>query len=333
MPVQFRRFLLIAGLLIGLVFSGTIAIHSLTGVDWLESCYLAMVTLTTVGSRDIGTTPASMLFVICYLFLGLSFFTYGASSLGQLILSTDFRKMLEQRRMRQKIARLRDHFIVCGLGRMGLSICDYLSARNQPFVIVDHNEERLQDVCDGKQWLYMLGDATADEVLLAAGIEQARGLATVLASDADNIYVVLSARMLSSSVQIVSRASGDAAVVKLQRAGATRVISPFSSGAVKMARFMLNPSVEDFIEVTDARGSELELADIHINAGSPYIGKRLAETDFRERGVMVIGIRRLTGERLLPPPGSATILEGDSLFAFGTATAVQEMIGQSARTA
>ncbi len=333
MPVQFRRFLSIAGLLTGLVLSGTIAIRWLTGSTWLESCYMAVVTLTTVGSRDIGTTPVSMLFVICYLFLGLSFFTYGAFSLGQLILSTDFRYMLEQRRMKQEIAKLRNHFIVCGLGRMGLSICDYLSARHQPFVVIDHNEERLQDVCTGKQWLSMQGDATADEVLLAAGIEQARGLATVLASDADNIYVVLSARMLSSSVQIVSRASSDAAVVKLQRAGATRVISPFSSGAVKMARFMLNPSVEDFIEVTDARGSELELADIHIRAGSPYIGKRLTETDFRERGVMVIGIRRLSGERLLPPPGSATILEGDSLFAFGSATAVQQMIGQSAGTA
>lgn len=106
------------------------------------------------------------------------------------------------------------------------------------------------------------------------------------------------------------------------------MISPFSSGAVKMARFMLNPSIEDFLEITDARGSELELADVQIREGSPYIGMRLAETDLSRKGVMVIGIRRATGERLLPPSGNAMIHAGDSLFAFGSSAAVNAMIGE-----
>ncbi|MCA9080640.1 MAG: potassium channel protein [Planctomycetaceae bacterium] len=329
MRSQLHQFLSITGLLVGLVLFGAVSIHFLTGSGWLESCYLAVITLTTVGARDVGTTPAAMVFVILYLVLGLSIFTYGAFSLGQLILSTDFRNMLEQRRMRQDISRLRDHFIVCGLGRMGTAIAEYLAGRNQAFVVIDRDEEILEDVCQARGWLYLEGDATADELLIAAGIANARGLATVLASDADNVYVVLTARMLSSNVQIVARASEDAAVQKLQRAGATRVISPFSSGAVKMARLMLNPSVEDFLEITDEKGSDLELADIQIAEGSPYVGKQLAETDLRARGVMVIGIRRATGERLLPPSGAAVINAGDSLFAFGSAAAVQEMIGQS----
>ena len=162
-----------------------------------------------------------------------------------------------------------------------------------------------------------------------AGIGHARSLATVLATDADNVYVVLSARMLASGLQIIARASDEKAVEKMQRAGATRVVSPFSTGAVKMARFMLTPTVEDFFEITDTRGHDLELADVQITENSPYVGKKLMETDLREKGVMVVGIRRANGERLMPPPGTAVLMPGDSLFAFGSSAAVNGMIGES----
>ena len=114
----------------------------------------------------------------------------------------------------------------------------------------------------------------------------------------------------------------------MQRAGAARVVSPFTSGAQKMARFMLNPSIEDFLEIADRHGNELQLADVQVNPGSPYIGKQLQQPDLRDQGVMVIGIRRADGERLMPPPGSAVIQAGDSLFAFGNTDAVNQLIGQ-----
>ena len=151
----------------------------------------------------------------------------------------------------------------------------------------------------------------------------------MLPTDADNVYVVLSARMLAPNLQIIARESDEKAVEKLQRAGATRVVSPFSTGAQKMARFMVTPSIEDFLEIADSRGNELELADVHISAGSAFIDRQLQETDLREKGVMVIGIRRADGERLMPPPGSAVIQEGDSLFAFGSADAVNRLIGDN----
>ena len=271
---------------------------------------------------------ALMAFMIVYIVLGLSTFAYLATEVAQFLLNAEFRKLLERHRMDRSIATLKNHFIVCGLGRMGTSICQYLHERQQPFLVIDKDEDQLADVCGPRGWLYEVGDATSDNVLRRSGIQEARSLATVLPTDADNIYVVLSARLLSSKLQIVARASDETAIEKMQRAGATRVISPFSSGAVKMARFMLSPSIEDFLEITDKRGGELELADVLIRASSPYVGKKLADTDLRDRGVMVIGIRRASGEKLLPPPGTAIIMAGDSLFAFGSSAAVNAMIGE-----
>ncbi|MCB9949460.1 MAG: potassium channel protein [Planctomycetaceae bacterium] len=329
MRSEFRQILLLLSLLAGLVVVGTVGFRLLTDHGWVDSLYLAVVTLTTVGSRDAGKTPAAMLFVVVYLVMGLSVFSYGAFHLGQLIVNTDIRRLLEQRKMNAEIAELKGHFIICGLGRMGRAIAEYVATRGQKFVIIEREEEHIASDCRKRGWLFVVGDATDDAVLEQAGISRAQSLATTLPTDADNVYVVLSARMLSPKVQIVARASDDSAVQKLTRAGASRVISPFSSGATKMARLMLNPSVEDFLEITDDRGNDLELADVHIEEGSPYIGKKLSDTDLRQLGVMVIGIRRSTGERLLPPSGETVIKQGDSLFAFGSAAAVQKMIGQA----
>jgi voltage-gated potassium channel len=255
---------------------------------------------------------------------------HGVFQLGATVVDVELRRILGRRRMQNEIAKLKRHFVICGLGRMGIAIAEHLAARKTPFVVIDVNEEVLEAACRDRGWLGLVGDATDDTVLTNAGIERARGLATVLPTDADNVYVVLSARMLCSDIQIIARASDDAAMKKLERAGATRVVSPFSSGAVKMARFLLNPSIEDFLEVADDRGSDLELADVQITEDNPLVGKQLAETDLRERGVMVIGIRRANGERLLPPPGTAVIQAGDSLFAFGSSDVVNAMIGEQA---
>jgi voltage-gated potassium channel len=327
-----RRIVFIVALLLTLTLVGTIGFHLLTGEPWLDCVYQAIITLTTVGSRE--PDPLSdriKLFIICYLIFGLGVFSYSALQLGQAVFSFEMRSLIERRRMQNAISKLKDHFIVCGHGRMGETICHYLHDRNRPFVAVDIVEEHLIQLAQEHGWLYLHGDATDDQVLINAGIKQARSLASVLPTDADNVYVALSARMLNSNMQIIARASDEKAVEKLERAGASRVVmvSPFSSGAEKMARFMLNPSIEDFLEIADAQGNELELADVLISEHSPYVGKRLMETDLSEKGVMVIGIRRSNGERLMPPPSNAVIHPGDSLFAFGSTAAVNEMIDEA----
>lgn len=314
------------GLLMALTLFGTIGFRITTDNTWVQSLYLAVITLTTVGSRDAGTSPSSMIFVVVYLMVGLGIFTFSAFQIGSWIVSVDLHKVLERRRMQNQISNIENHSIICGQGRMGLAICEYLAERSKPFVVVDVNEERISPVCREKGWPFIVGDATDDDVLRKAGIELAASLTTALATDSDNLYVVLSARMLNPELKIIARAFDEKAVEKLERAGATRVVSPFWTGAVKMARFMLNPSIEDFIEIADSRGNELELADIQIPADSVYVGRKLMDTDLRTRGVMVIGIRRADGERLMPPPGEALIHAEDSLFVFGNSDAVNAIV-------
>lgn len=324
-----RTVLTTIGLLLALTLFGTVGFRLTSGSGWVESLYLAVITLTTVGARDPGTNTASMLFVVFYLAAGLGIFSFSVFQVGSWIVSADIHKMLERRRMQKRISDLKGHSIVCGQGRMGLEICEYLTERDRSVVVVDHDEERITPVCQEHGWPFIVGDATDDDVLKLAGIDRAASLTTVLATDADNLYVVLSARMLNPQVKIIARAVDEKAVEKLERAGATRVVSPFRTGAVKMARFMLNPSIEDFIEIADSRGNELELADIQIASNSAYVGLKLMETDFRTRGVMVIGIRRASGERLMPPPGDAVIEAEDCLFVFGNADAVNAIVDRS----
>lgn len=325
-----RRLYFILALLASLTVIGTVGFRLIEGRPWIESAYLAIITLTTLGSRDPAETNAEMIFVMFYMFVGLGLFSYSLFSLGQIFVDARLNRHWRKRQMEKRIRAMNGHYIVCGQGRMGQTICEFLQHRHKSFVVVDLDEERLVHNCEENQWPYVVGDATDDNVLLEAGIENASALATALATDSDNVYVVLSAKMLNPDLQIVARASDDKAVEKMERAGATRVISPFSSGAVKMARFMINPSVEDFLEIADDKGHELEIADVLVDDNSPYAGKSLMETDLRDKGVMVIGIRKKSGERLMPPPGSAVLDEGDNLFVFGSSTAINEIIDGSA---
>jgi len=329
---MFRRVYLVIGALFLLMMVGTVGLRVIEGPEkasWLDSLYMAVISLTTVGyGETIPLSDGGKIFIIFYLLAGLGIFTYGITLIGQWVVSMELQSVWFRRQMQKQIAELENHYIVCGFGRMGATICEYLAEQQKSFVVVDHIEENLKAMCQEHHWLYVLGDATDDEVLQEAGIERAKSLSSVLPTDADNVYVALSARLLSSTVQIIARASEEAAVQKLERAGATRVVSPFRTGAMRMARFMLNPPIEDFLEITDSHGN-LELADVLIDENSPYVGKKLRETDLREQGLMVIGIRRASGERLIPPPGSADLCAGDSLFVFGTPEGVNVLISGS----
>lgn len=328
-----RQITIILSLLLSLTVFGTVGLYVIEEAPLLDCLFMAVITLTTVGYSDVvSLSPAGKVFIIGYLVVGLGTFTYSAFALGQWIVNARMRSMLEKRRMERRIQELSNHYIVCGFGRMGETIGETLHRRGLPFVLIDIDEERLGQVCTERGWLYVHGDATDDEVLLRAGVKRAKSLACVLPTDADNIYVVLSARLLSEKLQIIARSGDEKAIRKMEQAGATRVISPFSTGALKMARFMISPSIEDFLEIGIAHGSGYELAEVQIDDNSPYAHRKLAETDLREKGIMILGIVRTEGERLMPPPGTAEIQPGDSLLAFGSTAAVTSMIdgGQNA---
>lgn len=314
-----RRLLQIPLLILAMVLFGAAGLCALTNMRFLDCFYIAFIMLATVGSEQPEPlNDATRLFVMLYLSMGLGIFAYSAFQFGQTFINAELRVIWERRRMEKEIRRLTGHFIICGLGRMGQELCSYLHARNQPFVVIDDDAEVVSPEMREAGWLFLSGDATQDEVLERAGIRTARALTTVLPTDADNLYVVLSARLLNGGLQIVARAGDDRAADKMLQAGATRVINPLSSGAIRMARFMLSPSIENFVEVAESEGVDWEIADVQVPEGSSYVSRKLKETDLRQSGIMLLGVCREDGSKFFPPPGDLTIEPHDNLFAFGS---------------
>ncbi len=321
-----RRLLQIPMLIAALLLIGAIGLHLLTGQTLLDCFYQCIILLTTVGCREPAPlTTGTKIFIMIYLTSGIGVVTYGAVQFGQLLLNTDLQAMLERRTMEKDISKLSNHFIVCGFGRMGATLCEYLETRKQPFVVIDDNPAVFDEEFRARSWKYIPGDASQDDVLTKAGISKARGLTTVLPTDADNLYVVLSARLLCRDLQIIARASDDRAAAKMTQAGATRVMNPLSSGAIRMARFMLSPSIENFVEVAESEGVDWEIADVQVPALSVLVGRKLSESGLRDSGIMLLGVRKASGQKIFPPPGHLVIEPGDNLFAFASSDGVAKL--------
>lgn len=322
-----RRLAPILILLLVLLAVGAVGFQLLTGKPWIECLYLAVITLTTVGYREPEPLDdAGMLFIVVYLIGGASTFMFAIAQLGRWLVSNELKQALENRRMKHSLSNFNDHFIICGCGKMGETICQQLAAQKRHFVVVDNNTERVETLIKPAGWTFVLGDATDDEVLRQAGIDRARGLAAVLSSDAANLYVVLSTRMLNPEIQIVARAVEESGTRKLQRAGARHVISPYHAGAVRMARLMVHPEIDNLLEVADGNHEDLELAEIPLPETSPLVGQTIGNSGLRDRQILVIAIRHADGTRQMPVAGDDSLAAGDSLLVVGQQEALQRLL-------
>mgnify|MGYP002820589285 CR=1 FL=1 len=243
-----KRILPIVGLVAVLLLVGTIGFRLITQRSILECLYLSVVTLTTVGNReptDVSGEPVAeggMIFMIVYLLCGAGTFGFLITSIGRWMISEQVRNALEKRKMQQTIDNTSGHMIVCGCGQMGEMICRHLSEQRRDFIVIDSDLERLEELCIPEGWTYLHGDATDDGMLERAGLLRASGLAAVLSTDADNLYVVLSAKLDNNSLAIVARAAEESASRKLRQAGASHVINPYHAGAVRIARLLIHQS-------------------------------------------------------------------------------------------
>jgi voltage-gated potassium channel len=308
---------------------GTLGFHWIEGWDYFDSLYMSVITLTTVGFSEVRplSTPGRA-FVIVYLVVGMGVFFYGIVQIGEMIVRAELNHWhwLGRRRMDMRLKSIEGHYIICGAGRMGRSVCRHLHEKNHQFVVIDRDEAAVE-ACREEGWVAIQSDATDDRCLVEAGVNRARGLAAVLTSDADNLYVVISSRLLAPELQIISRATDEMSAAKLQKAGADRVISLYDIGGMKMARLLLKPDLEDFFEIFTREGGELDLVEIHVAAGDAMSGKRLDQTNFSRLGVMIVGIRRAGGALILPPSGSTEIQVDDELIALGKSDAIARVIG------
>jgi voltage-gated potassium channel len=313
-------------ILLLLTTTGTLWFWQIERWSLLDSLYMTVITLSTVGFHEVRPlSPRGRVFLIVFLVTGLGVFLFSIVQIGELIVRAEMGNWRRRRSMYSALKSLEGHCIVCGFGRMGRRICQHLAERKSSFVAIDRSETLVAE-CEERGWPYVCDDATRDETLRDAGVAHARGLAAVLNDDADNLFVVLSARLLVPKLQIIAREMDETSARKMEKAGANRVVSLYATGAATMAQLLVNPQVEDFFELVPARGIGLDLAEIRVNGESPYVDKSLAETDFRDRGVIIVAIRRPNGEVLLPPPASTIIRRDDELIALGKGAAISQFL-------
>jgi voltage-gated potassium channel len=242
------------------------------------------------------------------------------------VISGELQDVVGRRRMTRKLAEMQNHMIICGFGRMGRHVCGEFSKQKLPFVVIDRREEVLKEF-DLAHGVAVPGDATSDEVLKRAGVERARALVTVAASDADNLYITMSARLLNEKLFIVARAEGEQAEQKLLRAGANRVVTPYVIGGSKVAQAVLRPAVVDFIELaTKTEHLELQLEEALIGAGSQLAGTTIGASRLRpDLGLIVVAIKKQQGSMLYTPPPEAVMEAGDTLIVLGRRDQLDEL--------
>jgi voltage-gated potassium channel len=255
-----------------------------------------------------------MFIIVC----GLGVVAYGALTLTSLLVEGEVEKILTRRHSMKAIEKIRNHYIVCGFGRMGAFVCREFHARGIPFVVVENHPENQDKVIQAGFFLSP-GDATEEEVLLAANIKAARGLVSVLSSDAANVYTVLTARELNPNLDITARAGEEAAIKKLQRAGATRVVSPYQIGGFRIVMGILKPAVMSFFEVAmDHQQMNIELEEVCLSEDSPYCGQTLVDTGIRkELNLVIIAVKKKDGEMVFNPGPDTVIDAHDTLITMG----------------
>ena len=321
---QFRFSLLILISVIALGAGGYMTIEHWSLFDAL---YMTVITLSTVGYQEVHQlTPLGKLFTLTLIVAGCGIIAYAVGSMIQLMVEGQLRRLLGRKKLEKRISKLNNHYIICGFGRIGSLICRDFLARPLPFVVVDKNSQAIE-LLDRAGYFYVHGDATNDETLLAAGVERAKGLITAVTSDTDNVYITLTARGLKPDLFILARAGEEGSEKKLLRAGASKVISPYTMGASRMAQAILRPSVVDFIELaTGTESLELQMEEIAVQDRSPLAGQTLIESGIRQRmGIIIVGIKKPDGHMIFNPEPSTRISAGATLITLGQPPSIRQL--------
>jgi voltage-gated potassium channel len=330
--VLLRRLLLPLAVLFGLVVIGTTGYRIVEGWSVLDALYMTVITITTVGFLEVHPMGTAGRFFTMGLALGGVFTAfYAAAEFIRAVVTGEIRTVLGRQRMESRLEKLRDHLVVCGFGRMGRLAAEEFSAGGLDFVVVDRDPKVLEDFAL-PGGIPLVGEATADEVLRRAGVDRARALVTAAASDADNLFITLSARLLNERLFIVARAEGEGAEVKLRRAGASRVVSPYTIGGHRVAQAVLRPNAMDFIELATRTGHlELQIEETPVRPGSPLVGRTLKASPVRsELGIMVVAIKKPDGKMAFNPSPEALLEAGDLLIALGRREQLDRLAGIAA---
>lgn len=314
-----KRLRIAIGILAALVVIGTSGFHFIEGWTWFDGFYMTVTTMATVGYGEIhplshaGRIFNSFLIVASVMGAGFTIATF-----SQALLEFEFHNFFGRRRMEHELAKLSNHYIVCGAGRVGRTVAKELRARGERCVMIEKDPARAR-WAENEKIPVIVGSASSEENLVKARIETARGFVAAVSSDAENLYIILTARGFRSDLQIIARASEEEATSKLLRAGATQVISPYFFVGRRIAQLFLRPNVLDFIDT--AFGTErldIEIGEVQVPVQSPLIGKTLGDAMIREQaGVIVLAVKHSEGKMEFNPAENANIRAGDCLIVIG----------------
>lgn len=309
-------------IIISILFIGTTGFHLIERISLFDSFYMTIITISTVGYREVKElTTYGKIFTSFLILFGVSTVAYGYSVITSIIVEGELKQIWIFRRKKKMLEKLKNHYIICGFGRMGSYICKKLKEEKIPFVVIDKNPSS-QTTLDNEDYLYLIDDSTREEVLKLAGVERAKGLITVVSSDADNVYIVLTARQLNPNIYIIARAAELSSEQKMYKAGADKVISPYIIGGERMALAVLKPNVLDFIEIAvGGKGQKglLKMEEILVSENSKLVGKTILESQIREiTGSIIIAVKKSDGTMEFNPKPNYKIDAGDVFIALGS---------------
>jgi voltage-gated potassium channel len=311
-----------------LIVVGTLGYQWLEGMSLINSFYMTVITISTVGFGEVRELSLiGRMFTIGLILGGGGIAAYSLSVTAEFFMSGEWNKILVNRRHSRMLSKLSDHVIVCGFGRVGKRVSDELTQEGVPFVVVDTQPEQVQHA-EGLGYIAIVGNAANDSMLVQAGIDNARALVAAVNSDAENVFIILTARNLNADIQIIARANYEDSEPKMIRAGANRTIVPYDISGKRMVTMLVRPSVADFLdEVAHVSGLELLLEQIKIEPNSPLAGKTISETNFRtEMGVAILACRNPEGVFDMHP-GPQTLIEPDALLlVLGTREQLRDML-------
>lgn len=326
MTIQTRIRLALA-MIATVVLVGAAGFHYIEGWRWFDGLYMTLITMTTVGYGEIH--PLSDAGKVFNTFLILAAVVTGGflvATFTHAMLEFEFLEFLGRRRMERELAKLKDHYIICGAGRVGRTVARELHARKMPCVIVEKEESRAQWAVD-EGIPVLIGSGATEETLQRAGIQHAKGLVAAVTSDADNLYIVLTASGLRPDLKIIARASEEEAIPKLLRAGASQVLSPYHFVGRRIAHLFLRPNVLELMET--AFGTErmdIETAEVRVGEQSSLVGKTLSDSAIRQTaGVMILAVKRGGVDFEFNPPPETLIQAGDTLIAIGSAEHISKL--------
>ncbi|MDA8141544.1 MAG: potassium channel protein [Desulfobacteraceae bacterium] len=303
-----------------LIVAGTVGYMLIEGWNFLDSFFMTITTLATVGYGEVHPlTPWGRIFSIVLIVLGVGFFFYVGGAVIQFMLEGRVRALLGRRRLDRKLARLKNHYIVCGCGRIGKVICEKLQRENFDLVVIDKNPSLIETL-EAMKLAYLCGDAGDEALLLKAGIQQAKALVAALATDTENVFLVLTARQLAPKIKIIARAGTEAAKSKLKTAGADIVEAPYENGAYTMAQRIIRPTVTNFLDLAFAthRHKDIQMEEIPVTSKSTLHGLMLKDSGIRQKyNLIIIAIKKEDDQMLFNPSYEAKLSAGDTVIAVG----------------